>query len=99
MVWKLSLDVIVLKRYVGDGYFIWRTCTYITLNMAESNKQKFERYQKKCLLSLDFDEIWEILLKEETIESVVQDATMKVIFCNDLFNLAPHKSRYPRNLA
>ena len=57
MIWKLSLDVIVLKRYVGDGYFIWRTCTYITLNMAKSNKQKFERYQKKCLLSFDFDEI------------------------------------------
>ena len=80
MVWKLSRDFIVLKRYARDGYLISRTCTHTTLNMAESTKQNFERDRKNSLLSLDFDEISEILVQEKTIESFVQDATTKVSF-------------------
>ena len=80
MVWELPLDFIVFKRYVEDGYFIWRTCTHLTLNMAESTKQNFERDRKKCLLSIDFDEISETFVEEETVENFGQDATMKVSF-------------------
>ena len=80
MVWKLSRNFIILKQYVGDGYFNSRTCTHATLNMTKSTAQNFERGRKNCLLSLDFDEISEILVEEETIESFVQDATTKVSF-------------------
>ena len=80
MVWKLSHDFIVLKLYVGDGYFISRTCTHTTSNMAKSTKQNFERDRENCLLSLDFNEIPEIFVEEETIESLVPDATTKVSF-------------------
>ena len=78
MVWKRSRDCVVLKRYVADDYFISQTCT--TLNMAESTEQNFERDRKNCLLSLDFYEISEIFVEDETIESFVQDATTKVSF-------------------
>ena len=80
MVSKLSRDFIVLILYFGDGYFILRTCTHATLNMAETTKQNFERDRTKYLLSLDFDEISEIFVEEETIESFVQDATTNVSF-------------------
>ena len=59
MVWKLSRDCVVLKRYVVDEYFNSQTCTI--LNMAESTEQNFERDRKNCLLSLDFDEIYKYL--------------------------------------
>ena len=59
--------------------------------MAESIEKNFERDQKSCLLSLDFDEISEIFVEEETIDKFVQDATKKV-FCNNWFKLASHKS-------
>ena len=59
MVWKLSRDCVVLKRYAADEYFNSQTCT--TLNMAESTEQNFERDRKNCLLSLDFDEIYKYL--------------------------------------
>ena len=45
--------------------------------------KNFERDQKNCLLSLDFDEISEILREEETIKSFMQDSITKVSFCND----------------
>ena len=76
----MSRDIIVLKRYVGEGYFILRTCTHTTLNMTESTKQSFERDRKDCLLLLDFDEISEIFVEEETTESFVLNATTKVSF-------------------
>ena len=46
--------------------------------MAESTEQNFERDQKNCFLSLNFDEISKIFVEEETIESFVQDVIMKV---------------------
>ena len=48
--------------------------------MAESTEQNFERDRKKCLLSMDFDEISETFVEEETVENFGQDATMKVSF-------------------
>ena len=66
------------KRYVGDDYFISRTSTITSLNMAESAKQNFERDHKNCLLSINFDEISKIFVEEETIESFVQDVITKV---------------------
>ena len=69
-----------MKRYVRDGYFIWQTYTQKTLNMTESTKQNFERDRKNCLLPVDFEEISELFVEEETIESFVQNATMKVSF-------------------
>ena len=80
MVWKLSCDFKVLKRYVGDGFFILRTNIHTTLNMAKSTKQNFERDRKHCLLSVDFDEISGIFVEKEMIESFVQDITTKVSF-------------------
>ena len=68
MVRKLLSNFIVLKRYGGDSYFIWRTCRHITLSMAKSTKLNFERNRKKCLLSLDFAEVSEIFAEEETIK-------------------------------
>ena len=45
--------------------------------MAESTEQNFERDGKNCLLSLNFDEISEILVEQKTIEILVQDTTAK----------------------
>ena len=36
--------------------------------------------EKNCLLTVDFEEISELFVEEETIESFVQNATMKVSF-------------------
>ena len=66
------------KRYVGDDYFISRTSTITSLNMAESAEQNFERDHKNYLLSINFDEIPKIFVEEETIESFVQDVITKV---------------------
>ena len=46
--------------------------------MAESTEKNFERDQKSCLRSLDFDEISEIFVEEEIIKKFVQDAIKKV---------------------
>ena len=73
----MSRDFIILKQYVGDGYFISRTCTHTTWNMAVSTEQNLERDGKNYLPSLDFDEIAEILVEEKTIEIFVQDTTAK----------------------
>ena len=48
--------------------------------IAKSTEQNFEGDRKNCLLSLDFDEISEIFVEEEAIESFVQDTTTKVSF-------------------
>ena len=45
--------------------------------MAVSTEQNLERDGKNYLLSLDFDEISEILVEEKTIEIFVQDTTAK----------------------
>ena len=78
MVWKLSRDFICFEIIFGDGCFISRTYTHTTLNMAKSTEQKFERDWKNSLLSLDFDEVSKIFIKEGMMESFVQDATTKV---------------------
>ena len=92
---KLSCDFIALKRYVGDSYLILRTYTHThthiharthtqththTHNMTVSTEQNIERDLKKCLLSLSFNEISEIFVEEETIESFVQHLTANVSF-------------------
>ena len=59
--------------------------------MAESTEKNFERDQKSCLLSLDFDEISEIFVEEDIIKKFVKDAIKKV-FCNDWFKFASQKS-------
>ena len=84
-----------MKRFVGDSYFILRTYTHThthslthtythththTHNMTVSTEQNIGRDQKNCLLSLSLNEISEIFVKEETIESFVQDLTAKVNF-------------------
>ena len=66
------------KHYVGDDYFILRTSTITSLNMAESAEQNFERDHKNCLLSINFDEISKIFVEQETIKSFVQDVITKV---------------------
>ena len=48
--------------------------------MTVSTEQNIGRDQKNCLLSLSLNEISEIFVKEETIESFVQDLTAKVNF-------------------
>ena len=92
---KLSCDFIALKRYVGDSYLILRTYTHThthiharthtqththTHNMTVLTEQNIERDLKKCLLSLSFNEISEIFVEEETIESFVQHLTANVSF-------------------
>ena len=92
---KLSCDFIALKRYVGDSYLILRTYTHThthiharthtqththTHNMTVSTEQNIERDLKKCLLSLSLNEISEIFVEEETIESFVQHLTANVSF-------------------
>ena len=92
---KLSCDFIALKRHVGDSYLILRTYTHThthiharthtqththTHNMTVSTEQNIERDLKKCLLSLSFNEISEIFVEEETIESFVQHLTANVSF-------------------
>lgn len=47
--------------------------------IAESIEQNFEK-DKDCLLPLEFDEISEMILEEETIKGFVQDATTKSSF-------------------
>ena len=77
----MSRDLIVLKRYVGDGYVISQTCTHSHNNEHDRITEKsFERDGTKGLLSLDFDGISEIFVEEKTIKSFVQDATAKVRF-------------------
>ena len=51
-----------------------------THNMTVSTKQNIERDLKKCLLSLSLNEISEIFVEEETIESFVQHLTANVSF-------------------
>ena len=48
--------------------------------MTVSTEQNIERDLKKCLLSLSFNEISEIFVEEETIESFVQHLTANVSF-------------------
>ena len=48
--------------------------------IAESIEQNFEKDKKNCLLPLEFDEISEMILEEETIKGFVQDATTKSSF-------------------
>ena len=51
-----------------------------THNMTVSTEQNIERDLKKCLLSLSLNEISEIFVEEETIESFVQYLTANVSF-------------------